>query len=158
ALTKSCINKGYKKCYEKAIIDTSVRDLLKTVKTKITLSSGIGTLPVDFFQKVSIYYSDTITELSEDIKYKIHYTGIGYQIIFDETLLNMDIYIQYIKIPTDMSADTDLPLLPVLFDNNILDFALVEYFKIQRDWGNIANSMQLAEGELQRTIDNFWQE
>lgn len=154
---KLCINNWYVNAYNKAIQDTTIRNILKTTKTDVIISSKSWTLPNDFYQLVNCYDSNWNEIDTDETPYRIRYSSWTYYILFD-LLDNVTIKIEYIKFPTDMVNTTDKPLLPDILHDNILDFALVEYFKMQRDFVWVANSLQIAEVGLMETISQIWQE
>ena len=157
---KEALNDGYKEVYMKAIQDRNVQEVMKTIKTLITITDKIWTLPVDYLQPVKIYLKSagSYVELEkEEFPYRFQRTWWINKIIFNETP-NFPIYIEYIQKLTDLSINTDEPVLPSEFDNDIINYALVEYFRNQRDWGNVWNALQYAEWKILETIDNFWLE
>jgi hypothetical protein len=66
------------------------------------------------------------------------------RIIF-EIKQDFPVYIEYIQKLTDLTDATDKSVMPSCFDDSIVDYALVEYFRQQRDWGNVSNALQYAE-------------
>lgn len=155
---KFCINEGYKNCYNKAIIDNTIREMIKTDKTTVTISNKIWTLPSDFYQLHRVYDSTWYNEIDKDVfKYRIKYVSWVYTIVF-EILDNTTIKIEYIKPPTEMVNNTDTPAIPDNLHDSILDFALAEYFKMQRDFNWVANSLQLADTLLNDIIWQIWNE
>jgi len=157
---KKALNDWYNEVYLKAIQDRSVQQSIKTVKTLVTLTDSVWTLPVDYLQPVKVYLKSAwrYSEIDpiED-EYRFQRVWWVNKIIFEETP-NFPVYIEYIQKLTDMVDDLDEPVLPAEFDRNIINYSLVEYHKNQRDWGEVSNELQYAEWKMQETIDNFWLE
>jgi len=133
---------------------------MKSDKTLLTMTGAIASLPADYKQPVMLFFKGAWSYVEidkEEFPYRyIRDAGVN-KIIFTETP-TFPVYIEYIAKITDMSANTDEPVLPSEFDADIIRFAMVEYHRAQRDWGEVSNELQYAEWKIWDTIDNFWLE
>jgi len=157
---KEAINDWYKQVYQKAIQDRSLQQIMKSAKTLITITSKEWTMPTDFLQPVKLYFkvSQDYSEIDkEEFPYRYIRTWWGYKVIFDQTPNHL-VYVEYIPQITELLSNTDKITLPAEFDRDIVNYALVEYFRQQRDWLNVTNSLQYAEWKVLETIDQFWLE
>jgi hypothetical protein len=162
ANNKSAINYWLWEVFEKFVNTYSWQELMRTEKIKLTLTWSTANLPADFrclaitesSGWVFYYTSNQYVPVNENIIYKIKF-WTPYTIQFNSEP-KFDIYIDYIKDFTELTLDADIPLLPVQLHQNILDFALVKYFREQRDWGNVWNAMQYAEWKLMESIGQIW--
>ena len=157
---KEALNDWYKEVYNKAIQDRSVQEIMKSDKTLLTMSWATASLPADYKQPVTLYFkwAWTYTEIDrEEFPYRYARSGWVYTIIFEETP-TFPVYIEYIAKLTALSANTDESVLPSEFDDDIIRYAMVEYHRAQRDWGEVSNELQYAEWKFWDTIDNFWLE
>lgn len=153
------LNDWYKEAYNKTIQDRSIQQAMKSTKTQVTMSGATWTLPSDLLQPVQLYFKSCSYCEVDDGMYPYRYirTSWAYQVIFDETP-TMSIYIEYIPQITELSANIDEITLPAEFENDVINYALVEYFRNQRDWGSVSNALQYAEWKIGETIANFWLE
>ena len=157
---KEALNDGYKEVYNKARQDRSLQEILKSAKTLITVTDKVWPMPTDFLQPVKLYFKVWTSYSEIDIEYfpyrYIRVSGV-YKVIFDENPAN-SVYSEYIPKITNLDLDEDVIVLPDDFDWDIVNYALVEYFRQQRDWGNVWNALQYAEWKVKETVDNFWLE
>ena len=156
---KEALNDWYKTVYNKAVQDRSIQQIMKSAKTLVTMSWNEWTLPSDFKSPVKLYWKSwTYAEIDDEVSpYRYQRTSTGNKIIFDETPTNA-VYIEYIAKHVEMNADTDEITIPDDFEDDVINYALIEYFRNQRDWGNVWNSLEYAEWKIKETIDNFWLE
>lgn len=157
---KEAINDGYKIVYQKAIQDRALQEVLKSEKTLISITGREWDMPSDFLQPVLLYFkvwTGYSTIEKEDFNYRYIKTATWYKVIFD-TVPSNTIYSEYIPKITLLSDNTDKSRLPSEFEWDITNYALVEYFRQQRDWLNVTNSLQYAEWKMIETIDQFWLE
>lgn len=160
-LNKKVLNKAFEFLYDRLKNTERVkRKIVSNTKTTVTVTNNVGTLPADFSNMdiVSISpntdYNDTV-ELSPDIYYNWKITGVSgtYSIVLEDNIT--PIYIRYVPIRTDMSANGDLPNLPIELHRSIVDFALVEYNRRIRDPIETANSLDLAEQYLNQRLSTL---
>lgn len=160
ASNKQAINDAYTLVHKKIITDRSVQQVMKTEKTSVTITDGIWTLPADFFQPVQVFVKEwnEFSEIDKDsMDYRFQSISWTKKIFFNSTI-NTTIYIDYIQKTTTLVDNTDETITPSEFDNDILNFAMVEYHRNQRDWGEVSNELQYAEWKIQESIDLFWLE
>lgn len=159
---KQALNDWYKEVFRKFVDTYTGMVQMKTDKHwPITITEWVGILPNDFyklsntedwewvFQKVLNWYYHL-----KEIPYKIIF-GTPYKIIFNVTP-NNEIYIDYIKNITALIWNTDTPTIPEQLHDSIVDFAIVEYFRQQRDWNNTSASLQYAEWKMQERLNQIW--
>jgi len=154
------LNDWYKEVYSNAIQDRSVQEIMKTIKTNVSLTDWVWTLPSDYLQPVKLYFKSVwlYQEIDkDDTPYRFQRTWWVNKIIFD-VKPNFSVYIEYIPKLTELLANTDESVLPTEFDDDIIRYAMVEYHRAQRDWAEVWNELQYAEWKMQSTIDNFWLE
>lgn len=160
-LNKKALNKAFEFLYDRLKNTERVkRKIVSNTKTAVTVTNNVGTLPANFSNMdiVSISpntdYNDTV-ELSPDIYYDWKITGASgtYSIVLEDNIT--PIYIRYVPIRTDMSANGDLPNLPIELHRSIVDFALVEYNRRIRDPIETANSLDLAEQYLNQRLSTL---
>jgi len=157
---KNAINDWLKEVFQKFINTIEWQKLMKTAKTKISLVEWTWNLPTDFYSLAQIEESNwvflkylgwyTNSSLDSFVRYWTPYT-----ITFNVQPIQ-EVYIEYIKNINKLTADIDIPNIPEILHDCIPDFALVEYFKQQRDWNNVSASMQLAEWKMQEKITQLW--
>jgi len=157
---KDAINVWYKNVYNLAIQDRTVQEIMKTPRTLITLVNWVGTMPADYKQPVKLYFkwAGTYTEIDRsNFPYRFILEWWVNKIIFE---LNPQyaVYIEYIRKIVPLGLDGDIIALPADFDRDIINYALLEYHRLQRDWLEVSNSLQFAEWQIKETIDNFWLE
>lgn len=160
-LNKKVINKAYETLYDRLKNAERVkRKIISNTKTAVTVTNNIGTLPANFSNMdiVSLSpntdYNNTL-ELSPDIYYdwKVLWISWAYTITLEDSIT--PIYIRYVPIRVDMSANGDLPNLPIELHRSIVDFALVEYHRRIRDPIETANALDLAEQYLNQRLSTL---
>jgi len=163
---KESINTWYKEVYDKIIVDKSLSNLLKKDKVEITINNGIWSLPIDFYQLVNVYWKDIAYsywdinnwyQKLEKEQYKIIIESWVYKI---KVLWNIQwsLYIDYIPEIQELAKDTDIPNIPSSFHNDIVNYAIIDYHRQQRDWIEVSNSLQYAEWKIWEHIDEYWDE
>ena len=160
-LNKQAINSWYKDVFEKFININTWAKMMATNKTAITVISTEASLPNDFRALLQdedsewVYFknTDTYWPIKDEINFRIQYWSPS-KIIFSIPPV-YPVYIDYIKKITDLSANWDTPAIPEELHDNIVDFALVEYFRSQRDWNNVSASLQYAEWKMQEKIEQI---
>ena len=161
-LNKQAINSWYKNVFEKFINTNTGSKMMSTNKTALTVTSTEANLPNDFRALLQtedsewIYFknTDVYWPINDEINFRIQYWS-PQKLIFSIPPV-YPVYIDYIKKITDLSENWDVPAIPEQLHDNILDFALVEYFRWQRDWANVSASLQYAEWRLQEVIEQIW--
>jgi len=154
------VNVWYKAVFNLAIQDRSIEEIMKSFKTNLTFTNAIAILPVDFKQPVKLYFRSSGSFVEVDkAEYPYRYIRDNWvnKIQF-EINPPFPVQIEYIKIVVDLVNIWDTPVLPTEFDRDIINYALVEYHTLQRDWAEVSNSLQFAEWQLKETIDSFWLE
>ena len=159
---KKAINKWYKDVFEKYINTFSWAKNMSAWKVDLTITWNTANLPADFRALVETedsrwvffkYNWETI-KIWDEMDFKIRYWTPS--IIEFNFKPIYPIQIEYIKNISDLSADWDTPAIPLELHDNIPYFALVEYFRQQRDWANISASLQYAEWKMQEKINQLW--
>jgi len=154
------LNDWYKEVYNNAIQDRNIQEIMKSAKTLITITDKEWVMPNDFLQPVNLYFKEWISyfEIDKDeFKYRYIRSWWTYKVIFDIKPNNV-IYSEYIPQVTELVDNTDAITLPAEFDWDIINYALIEYHRSNRDWSEVSNELQYAEWKMQRSIDNFWLE
>lgn len=160
-LNKKVLNKAYEELFNRLKNAERVkRKIISNTKTSVTITNNVGSLPADFsnMDVVSISPSTDyidVNELSPDLYYDWKVTGASgaYSLILEDNIT--PVYIRYIPIRSDMSADGDIPNLPIELHRSIVDFALVEYNRRIRDPIETANSLDLAEQYLNQRLSTL---
>ena len=62
------------------------------------------------------------------------------------------IFVGYVPVREDLSDDADVPAVPKSLHKNIADYALVEYFRAQRDNGEAMNALSIAQAYLNEQL------
>lgn len=160
ANNKASINDAYKEVYLKIIVDRSVQEIMKTDKTLVSITDKQWTLPVDFLQPVCVYFKiwDTYLEIDkDDTPYRFMRDSWSTYIVFSGNP-QYSVYIEYIPVLTALSWDSDEITFPEDFAGDILNYAMVQYHRRQRDRDEVSNELNYAEGKLADNISNFWLE
>jgi hypothetical protein len=126
-------------------------------KTLVTFSNKVGDLPADYDVEdlVSLY----------DFALDSDMTGIGDGRYFDFRVLGergskkmylegpeSRLYISYVPLRADLTADTDRPRIPEELHPCIADFALYEYNRRIRDLPAAADALALAQSILDNKL------
>lgn len=155
---KQVLNDAFLVVFNKIIISKDVYNTLKTQKIKMTIVNKEYSLPSDFKTLVWVYEKvlDAYNLIDMDngnIRLFINWSIK--KIIFEIKVLN-DFYIEYIKKINTLSNNSDIPSIPDDFHEDIVNYALVEYHRQQRDWNEVSNSLAYGEGKIKEHIDNYW--
>ena len=158
---KNCINKAYEYLYDKLKNAQRVKEKIATEKTSVTITSKAGTLPATFDTMYLVSTSDFAT--NSDIfnttdendwmyfNYIVKGTIAGSKtIILDDDIT--PIYVKFVPKRADLSADSDVPVLPQELHRSIVDFAMVEYFRRIRDDISTSNALMLANQLLNERL------
>jgi hypothetical protein len=62
------------------------------------------------------------------------------------------LYVSYVPKRSDMTTDSEVPVLPQEIHRSIVDFALVEYYRRIRDNIEASNSLALANSLLNERL------
>lgn len=157
---KACINKAYEYLYDKLKNAERVKRKIFTQKTSVTITNKVWTLPADFdcVDRVSLYDFSTESDIVNTDElyydYEIKWTIAGSKTIITEDDYT-PLYISYVPKRTDMSSDSDVPVLPQEIHRSIVDFALVEYYRRIRDNVEATNALQLANQYLNERLKNL---
>lgn len=118
-------------------------------------------LPADFdtIGTVSIYDFATDSDvdgISEGRVFEFEIRGArGAKRMYLEDIGYSKLYITYIPIRTDLSVNTDVPVLPEELHPNITDFALYYYHRFQRDMPAAADALNLAQSVLNERLETL---
>ena len=163
--SKQALNDWYKEVFRKFINTYTGSVLMKIDKYwPLTITDWEATMPNDFYQLaknednewVFIKVLNWYYALKE-IPFKVIFGTTNYKIIFNVSP-TQEVYIDYVKKIVDLSANGDIPAIPETLHNSIVDFALVEYFRQQRDWNNVTASLQYAEWKVMERMNEIWQD
>lgn len=157
-LAKKCVNKGYEYLYDLLKNSGKIKPYITSVKTKLTFVDKTASLPVNFDTIDVVSYlpftdeSDTDVDLNDNRFYDFRIVGQrGAKTMQLEDHIS-ELYIRYIPVRADMTADADIPVLPYELHRSIADFALVEYYRRIRDNVEASNSLNLAQGILNEKL------
>lgn len=151
---KSCLNKAYEYLYDKLKNSEKVKLYLWLVRTKITFLNNVASLPADFDTIDKVYTVEATTDRCVDWDldnryYDFEVTGARWSKKMTIQDGYTDLYITYLPIIDTMTLDTDTPTkLPDELHRSIVDFAIFEYFRRQRDTIEMSNALQLANSVL----------
>lgn len=166
---KQALNDAWDDLYDDVRQDMSTRMKMKTQKTLVTITNKIGQLPADFLEIAetgneepifpAVYLRQAVDFYSpvDSNCYRIRWdaTTGNYFIDFDSTP-QAPIYIEYIPQSNALSADGDVPKIIPQFQPFIVDYAMTQYFKRQRDWSNYGQSAQIAKSLLSSQVNKMW--
>jgi hypothetical protein len=155
---KQMLNEALWIVFNKIIIETDVHNTMKTQKTKMTIVDKKYTLPNDFKTLVWVYRKvlDNYNLIAlDDGVFRLFIEWNTKKIIFEINITD-EFYIEYIKQINVLSNNNDIPSIPSEFHEDIVNYALVEYHRLQRDWDEVSNSLAYAEGKIKEHIDNYW--
>ncbi len=157
---KKCLNIGYERVFDLIKNSSVMKNYYRNEKVKVTITNKVWTLPVDFDTEIVVSWFDFDTnsdiELTQDriFTYSIYGEDGSKKIVLEED--TEYIYISYVKLRTDMSLDADVPKFPKEIHRCIVDFALVEYFRRQRDLAEADASLKIATVNLQNILATIW--
>lgn len=162
ASNKTCIARGYEDCFLECLNDETVRKTLATYpQSSLTPLAKVSALPADFFRMYRVSTMDFSVDSQIDILPEFY----DYDIMFDySTSLyqfvvryqsNIKFYYRYIKKLVPLSDDADIPVLPEILHRNIVDYALIHYYRMQRDSANMTQALQDARFRLAERLEQF---
>lgn len=159
---KKAINKAYKDVFESYINTFSGAKNMSAWKVDLVLNGNIANLPNDFRALVEtedsrwvfFTFNWQVFNIWDELEFKIRYWSPNIIEFNFEPVYQ--IKIEYIKNISDLVNTWDTPAIPPELHDNIPDFALVEYFRQQRDWNNVSASLQYAEWKMQEKINQLW--
>lgn len=159
---KIALNRAYEDLYDLIKNSEEVKKLMiPSTKTKITLSSRAWNLPVDFdvIDKVSSLDWKIDKDLDRWESRYYDFEVIGQRA--SKKIVTLDefteVYISYLPILTALSWDTDKPIsIPAELHRSIVNYALVEYHRMIRDYVEAWNALQFAQGVLNDKISRIW--
>lgn len=159
---KLALNVAYEKIYDRYKNAERVKRKIFIQKTLVTITNKVGILPSDLsaVDRVSFFDfnvdSDMLGEWDmNDFYYNYEITGVGtvakpYKIITNDIITQL--YVSYVPVRANMSADADVPNLPPELHRSIADFGLVEYYRRIRDNANAAGALSYAQQMLNEKL------
>ena len=165
------VNKGYQKV-RRAIAQARPYEF-ESLKTTVSLTLGIGSLPADYMTMREVQDSDenTLPKLGRNtftdtdggsspaywyLKGRSSAAGHAKQIGI-KPLITTSIYIYYIPLASDLDGTSDeLIDLP---DEDAQDIGLMwsayEYYRDKKRWGDASNALALYNTSLQNYLEEF---
>ena len=120
---------------------------------EISVSNGVGNLPADFDTPVraALHVIPAVPIDENPALYFYEYDIIGSygakQVRTNEWVSKL--HFAYVPGITDLTGDTDVPTeIPSELSESIADFAVVEYFRAQRDNAEAMNALTIAQSYL----------
>ena len=153
AYPKACVNDAYEYLYDILKNSEKIKRYLSLTKTKVTIVDKEVNLPADFdtIDKISTvdFTDDSWVDGDFTDRYfdfEIRWAQWSKKLVIQDEYT--ELWITYVPIRADMTADWDIPKLPNELHKSIADFALVEYYRRIRDNIEASNSLQLANSIL----------
>lgn len=159
---KVCVNRGYEECWLECLNDESVRQYLaSSPQVSMMPINKVANLPSDFFRMLRV----AITDFSVDSQVEALPEFFDYEVRWNSALslfqfilqyqTNITFYYRYIPKRVDMTSDIEFPKLPDILQRNIADYALVHYYRLQKDPVNMSQALQDARFRLSERLEQF---
>lgn len=154
---KASIIKGFEMVFSE-LKRSYVRTKLSTTPSQIILLNRRYTLPADF-EAVN-----TLSVLDPNVRSDNQWDYFDYYIEEDRTtwaktlVIETDrsiLYMSYFKKKNTLSLDADIPNIPAIFHDSIIQYALHRYYYLQQDYSSMSNALAYANQYLVDKISEY---